>query len=35
MTITDRIKEIIKVKGVGVAPTELEDLLLGHPDVEE
>lgn len=35
ITITDRIKEMIKVKGIGVAPAELEDLLLGHPDVED
>ena len=35
LTITDRIKEMIKVKGVGVAPAELEDLLLGHPKVED
>lgn len=35
VTITDRIKEMIKVKGIGVAPAELEDLLLGHPDVED
>ena len=35
LTITDRIKETIKVKGVGVAPAELEDLLLGHPQVED
>ncbi|CAG8978722.1 hypothetical protein HYALB_00012472 [Hymenoscyphus albidus] len=33
--ITDRIKELIKVKGIGVAPAELEDLLLGHPAVED
>jgi acyl-coenzyme A synthetase/AMP-(fatty) acid ligase len=33
--ITDRIKEMIKVKGIAVAPAELEDLLLGHPDVED
>lgn len=33
--ITDRIKEMIKVKGIGVAPAELEDLLLGHPHVED
>ena len=33
--ITDRIKELIKVKGIGVAPAELEDLLLGHPNVED
>ncbi|KAF2115195.1 hypothetical protein BDV96DRAFT_493550 [Lophiotrema nucula] len=33
--ITDRIKELIKVKGIGVAPAELEDLFLGHPKVED
>ncbi|KAF2687843.1 acetyl-CoA synthetase-like protein [Lentithecium fluviatile CBS 122367] len=33
--ITDRIKELIKVKGIGVAPAELEDLLLGHSHVED
>jgi len=35
ITITDRIKEMIKVKGIGVAPAELEDLLLGHKEVED
>jgi 4-coumarate--CoA ligase len=35
ITITDRLKEIIKVKGIGVAPAELEDLLLGHDKVED
>jgi len=35
LTSTDRIKEMIKVKGIGVAPAELEDLLLGHPKVED
>ncbi|KAE8452663.1 hypothetical protein EG329_013922 [Mollisiaceae sp. DMI_Dod_QoI] len=35
VTITDRIKEMIKVKGIGVAPAELEDLLLGHEHVED
>lgn len=35
LTITDRIKEMIKVKGIGVAPAELEDLLLSHPKVED
>lgn len=35
LTITDRIKEMIKVKGIGIAPAELEDLLLGHPKVED
>lgn len=35
LTITDRIKEMIKVKGIGVSPAELEDLLLGRDDVED
>lgn len=35
ITIHDRIKEMIKVKGVQVAPAELEDLLLGHDKVED
>jgi 4-coumarate--CoA ligase len=35
VTITDWIKEMIKVKGIGVAPAELEDLLLGHDRVED
>lgn len=35
ITITDRIKEMIKVKGIAVAPAEIEDLLLGHPAVED
>ena len=26
---------MVKVKGIGVAPAELEDLLLGHEDVED
>ena len=33
--IEDRIKEMIKVKGLQVPPAELEDLLLGHPFVED
>jgi 4-coumarate--CoA ligase len=33
--ILDRKKELIKVKGIGVAPAELEDLLLGHESVED
>ncbi|KAI5840846.1 hypothetical protein DFP73DRAFT_482103, partial [Morchella snyderi] len=33
--IVERIKEMIKVNGVQVAPAELEDLLLGHPKVED
>lgn len=35
LTITDRIKEMIKVKGIAVAPAEMEDLLLGHDKVED
>ncbi|OQV09718.1 AMP-binding enzyme domain-containing protein [Cladophialophora immunda] len=35
VSITDRLKEMIKVNGIGVAPAELEDLLLGHEDVED
>lgn len=35
ITITDRIKEMIKVKGIAVSPAEIEDLLLGHPVVED
>ena len=31
--ITDRLKELIKVKGFGVSPAELEALLLTHPAV--
>lgn len=33
--IHDRIKEMIKVKGVAVAPAELEDCLLGHDRVAD
>lgn len=33
--ITDRLKELIKVKGFQVAPAELEALLRTHPNVEE
>ncbi|KAJ4244249.1 hypothetical protein NW757_010606 [Fusarium falciforme] len=35
LSITDRLKEMIKVKGIGVAPAELENLLLGHPLVHD
>lgn len=35
LTITDRIKEMTKVKGIGVTPAELEGLVLGHPKVED
>ncbi|KAK3853350.1 hypothetical protein Pcinc_040108 [Petrolisthes cinctipes] len=34
-SIVDRIKELIKVKGLQVSPSELEDLLLKHPGVGE
>ncbi|BET01218.1 AMP dependent coa ligase [Nesidiocoris tenuis] len=33
--ITDRVKELIKVKGFQVAPAELEAVLRGHPDVAD
>lgn len=33
--IVDRMKELIKVKGLQVAPAELEAVLLGHPDVAD
>ena len=33
--IVDRVKELIKVKGLQVAPAELEGLLLKHPDVAD
>ncbi|OAL56032.1 acetyl-CoA synthetase-like protein [Pyrenochaeta sp. DS3sAY3a] len=33
--ITDRAKELIKYKGFQVAPAELEDVLLGHPKVND
>ncbi|XP_031338309.1 4-coumarate--CoA ligase 1-like isoform X2 [Photinus pyralis] len=33
--ITGRRKELIKVKGYQVAPAELEELILGHPDVDD
>jgi acyl-CoA synthetase (AMP-forming)/AMP-acid ligase II len=33
--IVDRIKEMIKVKGQQVAPADLENLLLCHPDVAD
>ena len=35
ITIHDRIKEMIKVKGIAVAPSELEDLLLVHDKVQD
>ncbi|KAF8371450.1 hypothetical protein PRIPAC_77879 [Pristionchus pacificus] len=33
--IVDRLKELIKVKGLQVPPAELEDLLLSHPRITE
>ena len=33
--IVDRLKELIKVKGFQVAPSEIEDLLRDHPDVSD
>jgi acyl-CoA synthetase (AMP-forming)/AMP-acid ligase II len=35
LTVLDRIKELIKVKGFQVAPAELEALLLGHQAVAD
>lgn len=34
-SIVDRIKELIKVKGLQVSPSELEEILLGHPGVAD
>ncbi|KAB7506501.1 4-coumarate--CoA ligase 1 [Armadillidium nasatum] len=33
--VIDRIKELIKVKGLQVAPAELENILINHPDIED
>ncbi|CAJ0581709.1 unnamed protein product, partial [Mesorhabditis spiculigera] len=33
--VVDRLKELIKVKGLQVPPAELEDLLLSHPRVRD
>jgi 4-coumarate--CoA ligase len=35
VTITGRLKDIIKVKGIAVSPSELEELLLQHPKVND
>jgi acyl-CoA synthetase (AMP-forming)/AMP-acid ligase II len=35
LTIVDRLKELIKVKGYQVAPAELEALLLTHPRIAD
>lgn len=33
--ITDRLKELIKVKGFQVPPAELEEILRSHPDIAD
>ncbi|MBX2798941.1 MAG: AMP-binding protein, partial [Myxococcales bacterium] len=33
--VTDRLKELIKVKGFQVPPAELEALVIGHPEVAD
>ncbi|MFH0787423.1 MAG: AMP-binding protein [Pseudomonadota bacterium] len=33
VTIVDRLKELIKTKGMQVAPVEIEHILVGHPDI--
>ena len=33
--VVDRMKELIKYKGMQIAPSELEHLLLTHPDVAD
>ncbi|KOS41521.1 hypothetical protein ACN38_g7633 [Penicillium nordicum] len=33
--VTDRFKEMIKYKGLQIAPSELEDILLRHPEVTD
>ena len=35
LTVVDRLKELIKVKGLQVAPAELESLLLKHPNIAD
>ncbi|KAG8159936.1 hypothetical protein KVR01_010573 [Diaporthe batatas] len=35
LSVVDRIKDMIKVNGIGVAPAELENVLLGHPAVSD
>jgi acyl-CoA synthetase (AMP-forming)/AMP-acid ligase II len=35
LTVVDRLKELIKVKGLQVAPAELESVLLKHPKIAD
>ena len=35
LTVVDRLKELIKVKGYQVAPAEIESLLLEHPQIAD
>uniref|UniRef100_A0A183BM59 4-coumarate--CoA ligase n=1 Tax=Globodera pallida TaxID=36090 RepID=A0A183BM59_GLOPA len=35
INVVDRLKELIKVNGLQVPPSELEDLLLSHPEVQD
>ncbi|MHB8907324.1 MAG: class I adenylate-forming enzyme family protein [Syntrophales bacterium] len=35
VTIVDRLKELIKTKGLQVAPAEIEHILVGHPDIQD
>ncbi|MFM9597928.1 AMP-dependent synthetase, partial [Streptomyces scabiei] len=34
VTIVDRLKEIIITGGFNVSPSEVEDVLVSHPDIE-
>jgi acyl-CoA synthetase (AMP-forming)/AMP-acid ligase II len=33
--VVDRLKELIKCKGLQVAPAEIEHILTGHPDIQD
>lgn len=35
LVVTGRLKDLIKVKGIGVSPVELEDLLIQHAKVQD